>query len=108
MITTAEKKRILQMATVHGEIKIQNDWGLSHEILKFDAIEQNKNSGTPSTSCVERINRPHDGYVYLKCYKNHVELWACAANFKLSKKVAYKDLTILWCKYQGIPQQLAA
>lgn len=115
-MTTAEKKRILSMPTVRGEIKFTDKYHNVHT-LPF-ACHHKVNNGVDS--CVmlrlpeERKIYGTDFDIYMRPEKDGLILWQGSQFFRLSnsvylqQKIKWSDVSILWCTYQGIPLEQPA
>jgi hypothetical protein len=100
MNTTAEKKRILSMPTVKGELKIGN------ETFKFSCLQKDHKDGPlvmidtswTSSYCYDQA--------HIQCNKTELEIWVPGIGScrYMKQFVRYSEVKILWSTYQGIPQ----
>lgn len=104
MNTTAEKKRILSMPTVQGELKIKN------HTYRFGCIKES-NDGFSKCVMINRDKNQLSSYTGDQAHiltdfnSDQIEIWVPGfASGYLSQMVPYSEITILWSTYQGIPQ----
>lgn len=107
MKTTAEKKRILEMPTVTGEIKIF-DWTLN----TWNTVKiQGRETIHGKFQYISIETKDRNGQTFLlQAHEDDVEVYQNIHGLILSKKVPYRHLEILWAKYDCItePSKVAA
>ena len=105
---TADKKRILSTPTVKGELLITT---VHDGIKKFDfrccyntRQQAIKEWGTLAGIILTEKKR-EETRIHLNAEQTHIELWiyaASAGSIKLSQRIKYSDIAILWCVCDGI------
>lgn len=98
-MTTAQKKKLLQMPSIRGELLITNEYG-NRMIYPFGDVFNYRREHCKDRGCI-MIGKSSDHYI--NCHDNkHMLIWDIGyGGTNLSCKIQYKHVHILWCIYKG-------
>ena len=100
------------MPSVKGEFRIQGKGVKRSFTYQFECLYE-KNGG-PSCVMVNKADMYGMINFYIACEKTFIEIWTPGLsglskyNRGLVQRIPYSEITILWCKYEGIQQKEAA
>jgi hypothetical protein len=110
MNTVAEKRRILSMPSVQGEMKIRFSKHSAPIVIPFADIYTNKRHEYATVTVESELDYASISYLYVRPDEKMLVLWAAFDKkgrqfrdlfLQMEKRIPYKDVTILWCKYLG-------
>lgn len=97
-MTTAQKKKLLQMPSIQGELLITNSYG-NRMTYPFGDIFKYRRDYAPNKGCI-MIGKEQSHY--MSADDKNIRIWQVGyGGYEFDCKIPYKHVHILWCHYKG-------